>query len=215
MVIAMSNLPPFLKNQKSSRSVCLILEGFEEYYYFKRLIGLPVFSSNYKIRPINAKSAGNIPAKYQEALASDSHSIVLVVCDRDRRPDTYNGVVRGIEEILGDGNAHKIITFTRPCTLQVILFHFGDVKLTTQAKVAAREDVCLLTGIENYDAHQDQLEEICQKIFLKSWDCMIERLKQLSTDPDDMPSSNMNMLFERLCSDDVSWIDELNESIFS
>lgn len=43
---------------------------------------------------------------------------------------------------------------------------------------------------------------------------MIERLKQLSTNPDDMPSSNMNILFERLCSDDVSWIDEVNESIF-
>jgi len=122
--------------------------------------------------------------------------------------------VRGIEEILGDGNAHKIITFTRPCTLQVILLHFGDVELTTQAKAAARDDVCRLTGIENYDAHQDQLEEICQKIFLRSWDCMIERLRQLSTNPDDMPSSNMNMLFERLCSDDVSWIDEVNESIF-
>lgn len=154
MVIAMSNLPPFLNNQKSSRSVCLILEGFEEYYYFRRLIELPIFSSNYKIRPINAKSAGNIPAKYQEALASDSHSIVLVVCDQDRRPDAYNSVVQGIDDILGYGNAHKIITFTRPCTLQVMLFHFGDVELTTQAKTAARDDVCRLTGIENYDAHQ-------------------------------------------------------------
>jgi hypothetical protein len=209
----MSNLPSFLQNQKSLRSVCLILEGFEEHYYFKRLIELSTFSSKYKIKPINAKSASNIPAKYQEALASDSHSIVLVVCDCDRKPDAYNSVVQGIEEILGNGNAHKIITFTRPCTLQVILFHFGDVKLTTQAKAAARDDVYRLTGIENYDAHQYQLEAICQKIFSRSWECMSERLKQLSTNPEDMPSSNMNMLFERLRSDDVSWIDEVNKSI--
>jgi hypothetical protein len=214
MEIAMSSLPPFLKNQKSKRSVCLILEGFEEYYYFKRLIELPVFSSNYKIKIINAKSAGNIPAKYQEALASDSYYIVLVVCDLDRRPDSYDGVVRGIEDIIGDGYAYKIITFTRPCTLQVILYHFGDAELTTQAKTAARDDVFRLTGIEYYDAHQDQLEEICRKIFLRSWDDMIERLRQLSTEPDDMPSSNMIILFEHLCSDDISWIDEVNSSVF-
>ena len=42
---------------------------------------------------------------------------------------------------------------------------------------------------------------------------MSERLKQLSTNPEDMPSSNMNMLFERVRSDDVSWIDEVNKSI--
>ncbi len=210
----MTNLPPFLNNPKSLRSICLILEGFEEYYYFKRLIELPIFSSNYKIKPVNAKSSSNIPAKYQEALASDSHSIVLVVCDLDRKPDAYNVVVQGIEEIIGESNAQKIITFTRPCTLQVILLHFGEVELKTQAKVAARDDVYRLTGIENYDAHQDQLEEICQKIFFRNWDCMIERLGQMSTNPDDMPSSNMHILFERLRSNDISWIDEVNESIF-
>lgn len=211
----MSKLPPFLSNQKSQRSVCLILEGFEEYFYFERLISLQIFSSNYRIKPINAKTAGNIPAKYQEALASDSHSMVLVVCDRDRKPEAYNGVVRGIEKILGDGNAEKIITFTRPCTLQVILYHFGDVELITQAKAAARDDVQRLTGVKNYDAHQDQIKDICQKIFLRSCNCMLERLRLLSTNPDDMPSSNMNLLFERLCSDDFSWIDEVNESIFN
>lgn len=87
MVDAMNKLPPFLSNQKPSRSVCLILEGFEEEYYFKRLIELSVFSHKYRIVPINAKGASNIAAKYQEALASDSYSIVLVVCDRDRRPE--------------------------------------------------------------------------------------------------------------------------------
>jgi len=215
MVIVMSSRPPFLCNQMPSRSVCLILEGYEEDYYFKRLLELPVFSSKYSIKPINAKSASNIPAKYQEALASDSHSIVLVICDRDRKPDAYNAVVQGIEEILGNHNAHKIITFTRPCTLQVVLSHFGDVELTTQAKTAAQEDVYRLTGIKNYQAHQDQLKEICKKIFLRNWECMIKRLRLLSTNPDDIPSSNMSMLFERLCSDDVSWIDEVNKSIFN
>lgn len=209
----MNRLPPIIYTQKSERSVCLILEGFEELFYFNRLISLPVFSSMYNIKPINAKSASNIPAKYQEALASDSYSVVLIVCDMDRKPEAYNAVVLGIEKILGEGNAEKIITFTRPCTLQIILSHFGEINLTTQAKSAAREDVELLTGVQNYDAHQDQLETICQKIFFKSWDPMRKRLSLLSTDPNDIPSSNILLLFERLSSDDYTWIDQVNKSV--
>jgi len=215
MVIAMNRLPPFLRNQNPSRTVGLILEGFEEYFYFERLLSLPIFSTSYRIKPINAKGASNIPAKYQEVLASDSYSIVLIICDRDRIPEAYNGIIKGIDKVIGDGNAQKIITFTRPCTLQIILSHFGEVSLTTQAKTVARDDVYRLTGIENYDAHQDQLRNICQKISLKSWDYMLNRLKLLSSDPNDIPSSNMNILFERLCSDDISWIDEVNKSIFN
>lgn len=129
--------------------------------------------------------------------------------------NAYNAVLRGIEEILGNDNAKKIITFTRPCTLQVILYHFDNVELTTQAKTAARDDVCRLTGIKNYDAHQDQLEDICKKIHFRSWECMLKRLKLLSTNPDVLPSSNMNILFERLCSDNIYWIEEVNDAIFS
>lgn len=211
----MNKLPPLLNNRKSIRSVCLLLEGFEEEYYFKRLINMQIFSNNYKIKIINAKSASNLPAKYQEALASDTYSIVMIVCDFDRRSDAYHEVVRGVEDVIGNDNACRIITFTRPCTLQIILYHFGDVTLTTQAKRAARGDVHRLTGVENYDAHQDQLREICENIYYRSWGDMIKRLEQLSTNPNDVPSSNMKLLFTRLCSDDISWIDEVNKSIFS
>ena len=91
----MSKLPPSLyaQNLTPERAVCLILEGFEEEYYFKRLMALSIFSPVYRIIPINAKTASNIPVKYKEAFASNSHHIVLVVCDMDRIPDSYNYVV--------------------------------------------------------------------------------------------------------------------------
>ncbi len=44
---------------------------------------------------------------------------------------------------------------------------------------------------------------------------MLGRLEQLSTDPIDIPSSNMGELFERLSSDSLEWINELNEAIFN
>ncbi|MDO5115440.1 MAG: hypothetical protein Q4D58_05025 [Synergistaceae bacterium] len=211
----MNKFPPFLQRQRFRRSVCLILEGYEEYYYFKKLLTLGVFSPVYDIRLINAKSASSIPAKYQDALAGNSYSIVLIVCDRDRKPQEYLRILRGIEDIVGNGRGEEIITFTRPCTLQVILYHFGEAALTTQAKRAARADVLRLTGVADYDAHQAQLNDICSKIHRKSWDAMRERLKLLSANPDDIPSSNMGLLFERLCADDFAWIDDLNKSILA
>lgn len=211
----MNKLPPKLETRKFKRSICIILEGFEEEYYFKRLKSLPIFSSIYRIKMINAKSASNIPAKYQEAFASDSYSIVLVVCDMDRKPEAYNNVVLGIENVLGNNNAEKVITFTRPCTLQIILSHFGEVHLTTQAKSAAREDVERLTGVKDYDAHQEQLNTVCQKIFFRDWIKFYERLELLSTDPNDIPSGNIKLLFDRLCSDGHEWIEQLNESILA
>lgn len=215
MVMYMSKLPPSIGTRQSKRSICLILEGYEEEYYFKKLWSFPLFSPIYRIKMINAKSASNIPAKYHEAFASDSYSIVLVVCDMDRKPEAYNNVVVGIENILGNGNAEKIITFTRPCTLQIILSHFGEVNLITQAKSAAQEDVERLIGVKNYDAHQKQLDIICKNILFRTWTEFYERLKLLSTDPKDIPSSNMKLLFDRLCSDDPVWIDQLNESILA
>ncbi len=211
----MSNLPPSLIAPKAEKSVCLILEGYEEDFYFKRLQALPIFSRVYNIKPINAKGASNIPARYQAALASDSYAIVLIVCDMDRTPDQYNYILREIKNILGNENAGKIITFTRPCTLQIILSHFGEVNLTTQAKASAREDVERLTGVQHYDAHQDQLNTICGKIFYRSWEQLIQRLKLLSENPNDIPSSNMGALFEKLCSEDFEWIDDINASILT
>lgn len=210
-----NNIPPFLNNQKFEKSICLILEGFEEEYYFRRLLSLSIFSHVYKFKIINAKCASNIPARYQDALASNSYSIVLIVCDMDRKPDEYYMIVKKIEKILGNCNAEKIITFTRPCILQIILLHFGEIELTTQAKPAAIKDVERLTGVQNYDAHNDQLCDICKQIFKRDWDEFQKRLELLSTNPKDIPSSNIKLLFKNLCSDNTKWIDTLNSFVYA
>lgn len=210
----MNRLPDFLQQKKTAeRSVCLILEGFEEQIYFERLISLPIFSKKYSIKPINAKSASNIPIKYQEALASDLYSIVLIVCDADRKPEQYNFIVKEVDKIIGEGNATKIITFIRPCTMQVILLHFDEIHLKTQAKKDMREDILRLTGVKDYDAHQDQIKNICDQIYFKYWNPMLERVKKISTEIDNIPSTNILLRFDRLSTDDISWIKELNDSI--
>lgn len=205
----MTMLPPFLQGNNLHK-VCLILEGYEEEYYFNRILEFPCFKGTYEIKLINAKTASNIPAIYQQEYSKNKHEIVLVVCDKDRRPEQYNRIIAGIDSILGPGKAKEVVTFTSPCTLQIILSHFGDVKLETQAKREARPVVKDLTGVENYDAHHDQLDAICKQIFYRTYPEMKQRVAMLSTDPEKLPSTNMLELLERLESSDAGWITEIN-----
>lgn len=205
----MTMLPPFLQGNNLHK-VCLILEGYEEELYFDRIKNFPCFQGNYDIKLINAKTASNIPAIYQQEYSKNKHEIVLVVCDKDRRPEQYEYIMASIDAILGPGKAKEVVTYVSPCTLQVILSHFGDVELTTQAKREARPIVKALTGVDGYDAHQDQLRTICNQIYWRTYSQMKERVAKLSTDPNDMPSTNILALFERLESPDASWISEIN-----
>ncbi len=208
-----NRLPPHLKTgpQEGKRSVCLILEGDEEEYYFKQLIKIGVFSHNYKIISINAKSASNIPARYQDKLASDSYHIVLIVCDADRKPAGFKTLLTKVEEIVGKQRTERIIFFSRPCIMQIILLHFEEIWLKSPGTATYMSDVERLTGVKGYDKHASQCEAICSQIHRRDWESFIERLKKLSTDKDIMPSSNIALLFEYLSSDATAWIDELNK----
>lgn len=210
----MSVLPPILNSTDVKHGVCLVVEGYEEEFYFNRLLSFNLFC-NYEIVLINAKSASNIPAVYQDMLSKNKYEIVLVVCDKDRNPAEYNNIISKLELIHGEGKADAIVTFTSPCTMQVILSHFGEVSLTTQAKRENRPIIESLTGVAGYDAHQTQISEICGKIRYHSYQQMKKRLGSVSTDPKDMPSTNMLTLLERLESPSAKWIDDINKQLLS
>lgn len=208
----MGVLPPFLQDGKL-HNICLVLEGYEEYYYFNRILDFPCFKGTYHVELRNAKAASNIPSIFQAAYAKNFYEIIFVVCDKDRKPEQYQGVISKLDGILGPGKAKEIVIFTSPYTLQVILSHFGDVQLTTQAKKAARADVERLTHVSDYDAHQDQLEAICSKIHYRSYAEMKARVSNLSTCPDDIPSTNILTLFKYLESQDPQWITDINQRL--
>ena len=66
----MGALPPTLQ-EKKLRNICLILEGFEEYYYFKHILEFPCFKGTYNVDIRNAKAASNIPSFFQAAYAKN------------------------------------------------------------------------------------------------------------------------------------------------
>ena len=67
-----------------------------------------------------------------------------------------------------------------------------------------------MTGIDNYDAKEKQIEEMMNKIHQDSLSDFKMRLNKLSKDINDIPSSNFLTFLERFENDDVGWIDDIN-----
>ena len=105
--------------------------------------------------------------------------------------------------------------FVSPVTLQIVLSHFGDVKLSKKSKKENAKYVYDLTKIENDDAKEEQIKQLINKINTKNYIEMKERIKDISTNYHDIPSTNVLCFFNRFESEDSSWIDEINEQISS
>ena len=206
----MSNRPNFIRNNR--KKICLICEGFEEYDYISRLLKLGVWSESYDFTLVNAESNGNISARYQDSYQNDSYDIVLALCDTDRSPhDDFELIRTKINRIFGNEAAsNEVLLFVNPCTMQVELLHFGTVELRTQNKHKNAGEIERLTGIRNYKASNEQRAEMCGLITKGNYEEMKGRLRELSADYNDSPSTNFLIFLERFENPDSSWIDEIN-----
>lgn len=209
------NRPNFLKNDK--KKICLICEGFEEYDYISRILELGVWSNTYEFILVNAESNGNISARYQDRYQSDSYDIVLVLCDTDKKPHKDFELIRKkINGIFGNESAaDEVIIFVNPCTMQVELLHFGDVKLKTQSKNKNAAEIERLTGIENYKAHEDQRKAMCDMISKENYDEMKKRLQSLPNNYKIESATNFGAFIDRFESSNDSWIDAINNKLYS
>lgn len=127
-----NRLPAFLNKCR----VCIICEGDEEYDYLDRLNKIEVWNKAYKVTLDNAGGNGNIPARYQDRYQNGSYDIVLIFCDTEKKPyEQYEDIKQKINEFHGvDHAAEEVIIFGNPCTMQIIIEHWADVKLRTPAK---------------------------------------------------------------------------------
>ena len=203
----MAKLPVLEKKHK----VCVICEGNEDFAYFNRLLELHVWDKTYEFLPVNVKSASNIPAKFQDAFQNDRYEIILIFCDTDKAPyREYVQVKKKINNFLGKQKAaEKLIIFANPCTMQIILSHFGEVSLKNQGKKTNAAEIEKWTGVKNYDAHEDQIKEICGKIFKRTYVDMKSRVAAINF-PDTTPcSTNFIIFLERFENEDTKWISSI------
>ena len=197
------------------RRICIICEGNEEKDYMNALINKNVFSNKYYfVEPINAKSINNIFNRYTDKYQSNSYDLVLVFCDTDKGPsDKYKEIKQKINEFHGRDVADDIVIFGNPCTMQIILSHFAQIKLTSQSKAVNAKYIEQLTGIINYKATEEQRKELFSKIKKDNYETMKENASKLSTNDEDTSSTNILKFIERFENDSDSWMDEINSKL--
>lgn len=203
-----NRMPAFLNKCR----VCIICEGDEEFDYLKRLNDIGVWNNIYKVTLDNAGGNGNIPARYQDRYQNGSYDIILIFCDTEKKPyEQYEDIKQKVNEFHGIENAaEKVIIFGNPCTLQIIVEHWADIKLKTPAKKVNAEIIDKLTGIKNYKGREDQRAELMQQITVKNYQAMYERVRRMENVDTVVGSSNFDCLVEYLSSDDTTWVKQIN-----
>ena len=209
----MTNRPSFLKNNK--KKICLICEGYEEFDYISKLLELKVWSDVYDFSLVNAESNGNISARYQDKYQSNNFDIVLAFCDTDRKPhDDFNQIRKKINGIFGIENAaDEVIIFVNPCSMQVELLHFENIKLRTQNKNKNASEIERLTGIQDYKAKEEQRKAMCNLITKENYEEMKKNLLSLATDYKIEASTNFGVFLKRFEDNKTNWIDEINKKL--
>ena len=196
------------------KKICIICEGYEELEYIEALKNKAVFSSNYEFITINAKSINTIIYRYQEKFQSDSYSLVLIFCDTDKGPSkNYKELKKKVNELHDNDVADDIIIFGNPCTMQIILSHFAEIKLTSQSKTINSKYIEKLTGIKDYKATTQQRKELFGKIKQKNYETMKKNLEKMSTNDKETSSTNILKFIKNFENEDENWINEINKKL--
>ncbi len=195
-------------------SVHIICEGYEEFKYLSRLKEIKVFSNTYNISLGNAKGSGNVFYKYQYAFTNDNYDLVLICIDTDRKRREYNAIKRNLLKMFYDEESIKMIIFSSPCIMQIILLHFESIKLKSQSKCDASPYIKKYINFEGiYDAHEDQIDKIMEGINVDNYNYMKQNLESLSTDDSETPSSNFLFFLNCLENDCDEWINDINKNL--
>lgn len=206
-----NRLPKIFKGSR----ICIICEGDEEYEYLEKLISLDVWSKEYCFQLENAGGNGNIPARYQDKYQNGAYDLVLLFCDTDRKPyEQYVDIKRKIDEFHGVENAaDKIMIYGNPCTMQIIIEHWGDVRLCSNNKKKNAPVIYDLTGIEVYKGRKEQRRKLFSQITTENYQEMRERIKQIPWDDTVEGSTNFGRFLEWFSSDECEWIQMINSSL--
>ena len=194
------------------KNVLIIAEGYEEKAYLDKILSFPNINKDvYHFNAvINSKGSGNIKARFQYALQNGYYDAILIFCDVDCMSENFLRLFNGIGEFfINKEDAIKVFIFANPVTLQIVLSHFGEVKLISSGKKTNNPCVESLTGIKHYSAKEEQIKEMIGMIRYDSLLSFKERLNKLSTNIEDVPSTNFLEFLERFESDNNSWIEEI------
>lgn len=196
------------------KKICIVCEGYEDYYYFEALKRCKKFHEHYKVIPKNAKSIDKVFGLYQNIFQLGDYDLVLVFCDTEMVPyEQFERLLNNIDDFHAKQVSSDIVYFANPCTMQIMLSHFGKVKLTTNDKIANASKVQTLTGVKNYKGQQGQIQSIVKKINLNNYSTMKNNLAGINTNYQLVPSTNFISLLNFLEQSNTIWVDNLIQKI--
>ncbi len=199
-------------SNNSKVTIQIIAEGFEEKPYLDKLLSFPNINKVYKFLPvINVKGNGSIVPRYQYLYQQGNSDLILVFCDVDKGSEQFFSIAQQIGEQFFENKEDSlhIFIFSNPVTLQIVLSHFGKVSLTSCSKKINAPIVEQLTTVKNYDAKEEQIKEIINKIHYRTLDTAKKNLKHISRNVYDVPSTNFLTFLERIESDDITWVNDI------
>lgn len=212
----MEQVMPEIKYDEKIR-ICIICEGDEEYDYLNALLKLNVFADIYSIELTNAGGNGNIFPLYQSNYQNDTYDLIIAFCDTDKAPhDQYNLIKSKLDDLFGfDDASEQVIIYSNPCVMQIILLHWDDVKLRTQAKKVNSPVIEKYTGVKNYKAKASQRKKITDQITINNFNQMLDRVRSIETSDEICPSTNIGIFLRKLINSDNKWIGEINSILDS
>lgn len=223
--------------ENKSINVHFIIEGDEEEIFFE-IIKEKYLHTNIRLTYINACGAGNIPAYYQNALASEQHDCVLCVFDVDYKQKDINSpfslTQKKLERILGNMNKVKKVCFcTNPNILLLFLLGFDKVKNVSYVKSSKKKNTELVHKYWPKIGNNKVNEKGCKvssSYCASAWQLLIiknsfiyddsrfialmENAKELPTDyMSEKPGSNLLSLLTALVSGNIDYFIKINTVI--
>lgn len=172
-----------------------------------------VWNSKYAIVLENADGNGMIPARYQDKYQNGTYDIVLIFCDTDRKPyEQYVEIKHKIDDFHGIMDAaHLVIIYGNPCTMQIVIKHWKEILLKSQAKKVNASIIEECTGVSIYKAREDQRKEVFKHITKENYVDMLIRIKKCPDDDKIIGSSNFGKFMDYFTTDYDAWVEEINE----
>ena len=140
---------------------------------------------------------------------------MLVFCDTEKKPyEQYEDIKQKISDFHGvDNAADEVVIFGNPCTMQIISKHWTDEVIKKPAKAVNAPLIERYTGVKGYKGRSDQIEQIMESITADNYQYMRGRVVNMEQNDHVDGSSNFAKLLEILETDDIQWIDAINEKI--
>jgi len=204
-------------NISTSKRVCIVCEGDEEYCYIDKLKDLKLFHHNYSVKPINAKGLTKVFDRYDKTVKNGNYDIIIIFCDTDNAPfEEFRKLQTKLKDYYGKNKVEDlppIVYFGNPCSMQIILSHFDKVKLKSRLKSDNAPLIEKLTGIKNYRAQESDLNSLMNKINVNNFNVMKNNIVNLPADFNITPSTNILTLFKYLECDKTKWINDINKKL--